>query len=60
MQINKEFFKRESTWMNILETVTALLVQLMLELPEDLTVPMWCYIGLRLLMAVTQGVKKSL
>lgn len=60
MKLNKDYFKRESTWMNIAEIVVATSVQLSVGFPSDLSIPVWCYIGLRMLMAIIQGVKRDI
>lgn len=59
MKLNKEFFKRESTWINIIECMGATAAQLMLDLPSELSTPLWAYVSLRLFMAFVQGVKRG-
>lgn len=59
MKLNTEFFKRESTWLNIAEAVGAVGVQLLVDLPTELSGPLWAYITLRLFMGVVQGVSRA-
>ena len=59
MVLNAEFFKRESTWLNIAECVGGVAVQLAMDLPDTLEAPLWGYIVLRLFMGLVQGVKRS-
>lgn len=59
MQLNKDYFKRESTWMNIAEVVVATGVQLAVDMPTELSMPIWGYVSLRLVMAVIQAVKRD-
>lgn len=59
MQFNTEYFKRWSTWFNLAEVVIATVIQLAVDLPDDLAMPMWAYVGLRITMAVVQAVKQN-
>lgn len=59
MKLNTEFFKRESTWLNIGVGVISSALQLFTDIPDNLTGPLWGYIALSLLMGAIQGVKRS-
>lgn len=60
MKFNSDMFKRWSTWINIIEGVGAVLVQVLLDLPEEMTVAVWLYITVRIVMGVAQGIKQSI
>jgi len=60
VKLNKDYFKRESTWMNIAEIVIATSVQLAVDIPSELSMPVWCYVALRFAMAIIQGVKRDI
>ena len=59
MKLNKELFKRESTWLNIAECVGGVVAQLFVSMPSELSGPLWGYIIMRVLMGFVQGVKAS-
>ncbi len=59
MQLNKDYFKRESTWMNIIEVLVATGVQLAVDMPDELSMPVWGYVALRFTMAILQAVKRD-
>lgn len=59
MKFNSEMFKRWSTWINIIEALGAVLVQVLLDLPEEMTTAVWLYIGVRIIMGIAQGIKQS-
>lgn len=60
MKFNSDMFKRWSTWINIIQGVGAILVQVLLDLPEETTVAVWLYIAVCIVMGIAQGIKQSI
>jgi len=60
MQFNTDMLKRWSTWINIIEAVGAVLAQFLLDLPEEMTLAVWSYLAVRVVMGVAQGIKQSI
>lgn len=56
---NKHFFKRWSTWQNIFEAVGVVLIQALVEWPDDMTNALWAVLALRILMAASQAIKQG-
>ena len=53
------FFKRISTWQNILEAAAVVVVQLAIDWPSEMTTALWVAFGLRVAMAVSQSIKQG-
>ena len=54
IKLNRELFKRGSTWMNIAECLAALAAELLVSMPGNAG---YAYIAARVAMAAMQGIK---
>lgn len=54
IKLNGEFFKRGSTWLNIMECLVALAAELLIGMPGGAG---YAYIAARVGMAIMQGIK---